>query len=100
VTVGDAAGWREPGWRRAIETWAAAQLAVAGLSITGPIGQPHVRPRSTALRVPTDGGIVWCKAARPGTAHEVRLLTAFAAWGVRSILRPIGAEPERGCVLD
>jgi hypothetical protein len=91
--------WTEPAWRRSIETWAAEQLAAWGRAINGPIEQPHVRPWSTTLRIPTDAGVVWAKAARPGTAHEVRLLQAFAAWHVPFVLEPIAADAERAWLL-
>jgi hypothetical protein len=91
--------WADPTWRRAIETWAAEQLAAAGRVRTGPVTQPHVRPWSSVLRIPTAAGPVWCKAARPGTAHEASLLPAFAAWDVPSVLPPIAADPERGWLL-
>lgn len=91
--------WTDPAWRRSIEVWATEQLAARGHTISGPIAQPHARPWSTALRIPTDAGIIWAKAARPGTAHEVRLLQAFAAWRVPFVLEPIAADPERAWLL-
>jgi hypothetical protein len=91
--------WTDPEWRRSIEAWATQQLATHDLTIMGRVEQPHARPWSTALRIPTDRGVVWAKAARPGTAHEVRLLQAFTAWGVPYVLEPIAADPERGWLL-
>jgi hypothetical protein len=93
------AHWADPAWRRGIESWAFEQLAATGRVRTGPVTQPHARPWSTVLRIPTDAGPVWCKAARPGTAHEARLLPAFAAWGVPSVISPLAADPERGWLL-
>jgi hypothetical protein len=91
--------WTDPGWRATIEAWVAEQLAALGRTATGPIEQPHIRPWSTALRIPTDGGIVWAKAARAGTAHEAGLLTAFANWDVPFVLHPIAADVERAWLL-
>lgn len=99
MTAQTANVWTEASWRRSIEAWAAEQLAASGRAISGPIEQPHVRPWSTTLRIPTSAGVVWAKAARPGTAHEVRLLQAFAAWQVPFVLEPIAADPERGWLL-
>jgi hypothetical protein len=99
MTAPAAAPWTAPEWRRSIESWATEQLAMAGLRITDHVTQPHARPWSTTLRIPTERGVVWAKAARPGTAHEVRLLQAFAAWGVPFVLRPIAADPDRGWLL-
>src|SRR5688572_5496701 len=93
------APWTAPGWRRSIESWVREQLAITGREISGEITQPHARPWSTTLRIPTDNGLVWAKAARSGTAHEVRLLQALVAWGVPFVLEPIAADPERGWLL-
>ena len=99
MTARAPSAWTAPEWRRSIEAWATERLAARGLAVTGRVEQPHVRPWSTALRIPTDKGIVWAKAARPGTAHEVRLLEAFAAWHVPFVLEPIAADPARGWLL-
>jgi hypothetical protein len=99
MTAPAADPWVSAGWRASIEAWAAEKLEDRGRTISGPITQPHTRPWSTALRIPTDGGVVWAKSARPGTAHEVRLLQAFAEWGVPFVLEPIAADPERAWIL-
>ena len=91
--------WTDSEWRATIEAWALETLEAEGRTVTGPIEQPHVRPWSTALRIPTDGGIVWAKAARPGTAHEAPLLTAFASWDVPFVLHLIAADVERAWLL-
>lgn len=91
--------WTDPGWRATIEAWALETLRAEGRTVTGPIEQPNVRPWSTALRIRTDAGVVWAKAARPGTAHEARLLTAFATWDVPFVLHPIAADVERAWLL-
>lgn len=67
--------------------------------MTGDITQPHVRPWSTVFRIPTDGGVAWCKASGPGTAYEGRLLAAFEGWGVRGALLPLSTEAERALLL-
>jgi hypothetical protein len=46
--------------------------------VTGELTQPHVRPWSTVLRVPTPDGDVWFKAGRPAFAHEARVLAILA----------------------
>jgi hypothetical protein len=91
--------WTDPVWRREIIDWATTQLRESGRSISGEVEQPHIRPWSTVLRIPTDGGPVWCKATGPGTAHEVRLLPAFAAWGTRHVVAPLAADPGRSWLL-
>jgi hypothetical protein len=67
--------------------------------MTGPIEQPHVRPWSTAMRIPTDGTTVWFKASGPGAAHEGPLLEAFRRHGVTKVLLPLAIHPERPWML-
>lgn len=91
--------WTDPTWVETIMAWARDRVAEGGREIVGPVEQPHVRPWSTVFRIPTDRGDVWCKAAGPGTAHEARLLAAFAAWDVANVVRPLDADVERGWLL-
>lgn len=91
--------WTDLAWVGTILAWARGRLASHGRTVSGAVEQPHVRPWSTAFRIPTDGGPVWCKAAGPGTAHEARLLAAFAAWDVGHVLLPLDADIERGWLL-
>jgi hypothetical protein len=46
--------------------------------VTGAIEQPHVRPWSTALRVPTKDGDLWFKANVPSQAYEAAIVTTLA----------------------
>ncbi len=91
--------WRDPAWRAGIEVWAAARLDAVGRRIVGPTEQPHIRPWSTALRIPTDAGVVWCKAPGDGSMFEARLLAGFAAWRTPGTLNPIAVDPDRGWIL-
>lgn len=94
-----AAAWTDSAWVDAILSWARERLASHGRTISGAVEQSHVRPWSTVFRIPTNGGVVWCKAAAPGTAHEARLLTAFAAWGVANVVLPLDVDVGRGWLL-
>ncbi len=87
--------WADPRWLAGIGDWATAELEAAGRIVTGPIEQPHVRPWSTVLRIPTDEGAVWAKASGPGTAHEGRLLAAMADWSTPHVLRPLAVDADR-----
>ena len=91
--------WADPAWRAAIEAWVRAELEATGRSVTGPIEQPHSRPWSTTLRVPTDRGAVWAKASGAGTAHEGPLLQAFVEWHVPFVLAPLAVDPARRWLL-
>ena len=81
--------------RSAALAWAATQ----GAEPAGEVTQPHVRPWSTALRIPTAGGVVWLKAGGPGTGFEARLLQTMASYGTPHLLTPLAVEPERGWLL-
>jgi len=67
--------------------------------VTGEVEQPHVRPWSTVLRVPTDGGDVYFKAALPGLAHDVAVTSVLARLRPQLVLAPLAVEPERRWML-
>ncbi|MCA1712163.1 MAG: aminoglycoside phosphotransferase family protein [Actinobacteria bacterium] len=75
--------------------WAASH----GAEPVGEVTTPHVRPWSTALRIPTADGVVWLKACSPGTSHEPALLQALAAYGAPHLLEPLAVDVERGWLL-
>lgn len=99
MTAGGRADWTDPAWRATVVAWATERLAALGRSVAGPVEQPHLRPWSTVLRLPTEAGPVWCKAAGPGTAHEARLLEHLAAIGAPLVLAPLATDTERGWIL-
>lgn len=84
--------WTSPDFLQAAVAW-------AGVPLTGEPTQPHVRPWSTVLRLPTADGPLWLKACGPGTSYEVRLLQSLAAYDAPHVLRPVAADPRRGWVL-
>ena len=87
--------WNSPKWRDEAITWAGAQ----GISVSGEVTQPHLRPWSTALRLPTTEGIVWLKAGCPGTSYEAGLLQTLSAYDAPHVLRPLAVDAARGWVL-
>jgi hypothetical protein len=93
------ATWLDPAWRGEIIEWADAELAARGRRIVGDVEQPHVRPWSTALRIPTDDGVAWCKASGPGSAHEGPLLEVVRRHGAPHVLLPLAVHPERPWLL-
>ncbi len=55
-----AATWQDPGWRDGALAWARDRLAEHGRTPVGRPEQVHVRPWSTAIRIPCeDGTAVW-----------------------------------------
>ncbi|WP_020576649.1 phosphotransferase [Actinopolymorpha alba] len=92
--------WKTAEWRTHALAWTTQRLADLGLRVTGPAEQPHLRPWSTLLRVPTSDGPVWLKASGPGTAYEPRLLASFGRWRTPHVLTPLAVDLDRGwCLL-
>ncbi|MGA8986808.1 phosphotransferase [Aeromicrobium sp.] len=89
----------EPGWHREVENWVEEQLAPAGHRVTGPSRQPHLRPWSTQLVLPTDLGLMWFKANCAGLAFEPLLHTELARLAPASVDQPYAIDAARGWAL-
>jgi hypothetical protein len=70
--------WGDPAWVATAHGWIEDRLDELGLTRTGDVEQPHVRTWSTAMRVPTDAGVVWFKANAEALAHEAPLVALLA----------------------
>lgn len=91
--------WRDPVWLAEAMGWVDARLADAGRPRTGEVDQVHVRPWSTAIKVPTGAGPVWFKANTEELKHEA-LVTLLLARRVPDRVPPLIADdPERGWML-
>ena len=71
----------------------------ATVTATGEIEQPHVRPWSTVLRVPTSGGAVFFKAALPELAHDVVVTRTLARLRPDLVLAPLAVDLDRKWML-
>jgi hypothetical protein len=91
--------WSSASWRDMAVSWLDDQLAAAGIKRTGEVEQPHLRPWATALKAPTDHGLVWLKAAGPGTAFEVGLYQLLQGVVPAHVLTPIAADVTRGWIV-
>jgi hypothetical protein len=91
--------WEAPAFLADARSWIASSLTGCGLRLTGEIEQPHVRPWSTVLRVPTDGGDVWFKALAPGGAHDVAVTVALARMRPDLVLVPLAVDLDRSWML-
>ena len=91
--------WTQPGWWQAATGWIETQLAARGLMLAGPIEQPHVRPWSTVLRVPSNAGLLYFKACSPVLGHEPALTVALARWRADCMPEVLAADPARGWLL-
>ncbi len=93
------ARWLDPAWHAEVRLWIEQRLAEHGMAITSSVTQPHIRPWSTALAIPTTAGQVWFKAAGPGTRHEVPLVDAMVRWRIPGVLEPLALQLDRGWML-
>jgi len=91
--------WLDPAWRAAVMAWVEVRLQQHGIRITGSVEQPHIRPWSTALSIPTTDGLTWFKAGGPGNSYEAALLEAVVRWRTPWILEPLALDAERGWML-
>src|SRR5437016_788663 len=71
----------------------------SNVTVAGEVEQPHVRPWSTVLRVPTSRGDVWFKAALPGLGHDVGVTAVLARLRPDIVLAPIAVDLDRGWML-
>jgi hypothetical protein len=92
--------WEDPAWLATVQTWIDERLGELGRTRTGELEQPHVRTWSTALRVPTDGGVVWFKATVPGLAHEAPLTALLAERRPDVVPPPLAWDPTTGWMIS
>jgi hypothetical protein len=88
-----------PGWRADAETWIGERLSAANVTVTGAIEQRRVRPWSTQLVVPTDGGTVWFKSNCETQAFEPELQALLARLAPDEVDEPLAVDGERGWML-
>ncbi len=91
--------WLRPDWRASADSWIVDQVGRLGLALTGPIEQPHVYWWSTALRVPTDGGVLWFKASQPDGAFETGLTPVLGMVRPSETADILVADIRRGWML-
>jgi hypothetical protein len=70
--------WEQPDWQAEAKAWIHAALDQKNLQLTGEIEQPHVRPWSTVMTVPTNAEVLYFKASASIFAHEAALTNYLA----------------------
>lgn len=70
--------WEQPDWQAEVKAWIYSALDKNDLRLTGEIEQPHIRPWSTVMTVPTDTGLLYFKASASIFAHETALTNYLA----------------------
>jgi hypothetical protein len=86
--------WTDPAWLSEAHAWIATHVEP-----TGEIEQPHVRPWSTVLRVPTAAGPVWFKANSPAERHEAALVVVLAEERPDAVPPLLAVDLDRGWML-
>ncbi len=92
-------GWTNACWLAGVKDWLDRQLEELGLQSAGPVEQPHVRPWSTVLRMPTTGGDVWFKANIPLLAYEAAVVDLLATRRPDFVPGLLATDLERGWML-
>ena len=91
--------WTDPVWITAAHDWIANAIDGRGRRITGAIEQPHVRPWSTVMLVPTDNGTCWFKANIPRLAYEARVVQLIAREQPLAGPEVLAVEADKGWML-
>ncbi|HEU5103362.1 MAG TPA: phosphotransferase [Roseiflexaceae bacterium] len=91
--------WSQPGWLAQASAWICAELDRHGISASGPIEQPHLRPWSTVLRVPTSVGDLYFKATSPLLAHEPALTHWLARRRPDCVAGVLAVDTQHGWML-
>ena len=99
TTVSGVLLWTDPQWLAEAYTWIRERLEALGVRPTGDIEQPHVRPWSTVMRVPTSGGDVWFKANIPALAYEAGVVGVLARTRPDLLPELAAVDLERGWML-
>jgi len=91
--------WTDASWLAGVQAWLDRRLEELGLERTGAAEQPHIRPWSTVLRVPTTGGDVWFKANIPLLAYEAAVVDLLAVRRPDCVPGLLATDLDRGWML-
>ncbi len=93
------APWTLSGWKEQAEAWILAALEKRGLTVSGPIEQPHVRYWSTVLRVPTTNETLYFKATASMLLHEAGVTQLVTEIGGDAVPELLAVDTEKGWML-
>lgn len=91
--------WTDPAWLAEAHAWIGKGVAALGIELTAPLEQPHVRPWSTVIRVPTSAGDLWFKANVPVLAYEAGVVDVLARTRPDAVPELVAVDRERGWML-
>lgn len=91
--------WFRPGWFDLIEAWIDAVLVPTARRRIGPVEPFKVWSLAAVVRVPTDGGVLWCKAPCDHFRAEARIHAAVARLLPALVPQVVAIEATEGWVL-
>jgi len=80
----------KPGWLRELFRWAEEQVAPLGLRVTGGFRQWNASPTFSLIRLETNDGALWFKAAGEPKAHELPVSLLLARLFPNHVPRILG----------
>jgi hypothetical protein len=90
--------WTDPAWLAEAHEWIDERDARLGVRRRA-TEQPHVRPWSTVIRVPTTEGDLWFKANVPVLAYEAGVVEVLSRTRPDAVPALVGVDRERGWML-
>jgi Phosphotransferase enzyme family len=91
--------WQQPDWQAESKTWIHSALDKKNLRLIGEIEQPHIRPWSTVMTVPTNDGMLYFKASASIFAHETALTDYLTRFQPEIFPRLLAVELNRHWML-
>lgn len=91
--------WQDPAWLKQVRDWIHMAASQQGIEIAGEIEQPHIRPWSTVMRVPTDQGTLFFKATAAETVYESALTKKLSDWYPDCMPELLAVDTTRGWML-
>ena len=91
--------WNQDIWQAQARAWIDQALQQQGVALRGPVELVHNRPWSAVMRVPTEEGDLYFKAALPLLAHEPALTQMLSRLRPDCTLPVLAADYERGWML-
>jgi hypothetical protein len=91
--------WTQPQWIEEAQLWISQKMMRDRVQITGPIEQPHIRPWSTVMKIPTNFGSYYFKAVQPSLIHEIPITLYLSRRFPHLLPEILSADEEQGWML-
>jgi len=87
--------WEQSNWQAEAQAWIRTALDQNNLQLTREIEQPHIRPWSTVMTLPTEDGMYFFKASASAFAHEPALTAYLARFRPELFPKLLAVDTER-----